>query len=1251
MQSYPLTKPQKQIYDMESFGGGSISNISLSFFLHELDDLSIHEKAINKIVEYNDILRARIRPDLTQEIVEYTYFQLEVKKFADEDEFRIWAEEYSRIKFDIYDRMFEFYYLDINGLKHGIFVKFHHLINDAWSTAFLFQSYFKTVDAIRSGKNPETTFFSYTDYIEAENKYISSERFVSDKKYWANQFYDFSEPVFFSDKTNVSLQTERLNFVMSAERVKLYRQFANDKQITFFALLLSAFSVYYSRIKGVNKFNLGTTVLNRESRKEKNTAGMFVNTVPICVALEENENLEENTRFISESLLPIFKHQRFNYNDILSDVCERFKYTGKLFDVLINYQNVSLKDIVDNSVVESIIWYNAGMQLESIQVQISDLLKEDQLLIQYDYQIDKFSKTDIENLHNRILTILDDGIKNDSKAVCALEIIPQSEKDKLLTDLNNTEHELNKVRCIHKYFEENVRKYPEKTALIFEERRLTYKELDLMAEKVAGIIRKHKIKPDSTVALLMDRCLEMLPVMIGAMKAGCAYMPLSPAYPADRIDYMLENSKAAICFCQDKFTHSFNVSVFSVDVAEIENFEIIEQPADSENNPESLAYILYTSGSTGRPKGVQIEHRSVVNRLLWMNEKYPLANDEILIQKTNYAFDVSVWELFWALMTGRTLLVPAPGAEKDPKQLIYYINKENIHKIHFVPSMLTVFLDYLEASGEKLSSLRNCIVSGEALTPALNKKFYSLFEYENTQLNNLYGPTECTVDVLYYDCKPSDTEIPIGLPVWNTSAYIVDSKNRLLPQGVEGELAIGGIQLARGYVDESLNENRFIETENLGRIYRTGDKAVLRADGQILYLGRNDDQIKIRGQRVELSDIEASIMQIDGISQAAVIFTGDTLIAFFKSAKEFARSEIAAFLVTRLPGYMIPSKFIQVDLFPLNSNGKLAKSKLLEQYKTEISAMSSFENVMEEPATEHERLIYASVIKRLNKDRISVSESLLDSGLTSIDIIAIIAELETFGVELKVNDFYTWDNIRAVANNSIIGKRPLLHIFNSCECDSALLCIPYGGGSFGSFAPIANTLGKKTKLPIIAVQNAHVDAQQVTDALKQYNFKSYIVLGCCVGSALTINISQFLELERGISVKSVFLLSSIPPSGVSLYGSFFNPWKFSSQGIINTYLRGLSDKDFKLGANEIEQFRDDVGYFLKFLAANKHPKLMADINLIYGAQDPMIGKKDAAKAWSKYLGKKVKCKLIDNAKHYIVHTHTDEIADEIIKYL
>jgi surfactin family lipopeptide synthetase A len=562
------------------------------------------------------------------------------------------------------------------------------------------------------------------------------------------------------------------------------------------------------------------------------------------------------------------------------------------------------------------------------------------------------------------------------------------EEKQMMPNVNDTACEFPYDQTLHGLFERQVRKTPERPAVFFKDQRLSYSELDERANDLAARLRHGGVEPGGIVGLMLDRSLEMMVGIFGILKAGAAYMPIDPKYPRDRIDYMLADSNAAALL--DGTLDAPRL----LRPAPPGKSTLIPSFTDGAS---SLAYVIYTSGSTGKPKGVMIDNRPVVNRLHWMQKRYPLGEGDVILQKTPFIFDVSVWELFWWSQVGSSVCFLQPGFEKFPQAIVETVEKRNITTMHFVPSMLAAFLGYIEHSGDakRMASLNRVFVSGEALKPAHVERFNkTLFSENNTHLINLYGPTEATVDVTYFDCPPGKElkSIPIGKPIDNVQAHILDENLQPLPQGTEGELCISGAALARGYLNRpALTAGRFCCLRRPGgalfiksappgppcknfslskagtdyskqkflgvqgpffkkgpgrrrhpaargpskKIYRTGDMARFLGDGNIEFLGRMDHQVKIRGLRIELGEIESVLVRHPAVQDAAVLVkeTSETIVNIvayitLKPGLQPPDAELKKHMKSFLPDYMVPGMFVILDALPLTPTGKVDRKKL-----------------------------------------------------------------------------------------------------------------------------------------------------------------------------------------------------------------------------------------------------------------------------------------------------------------------------------
>jgi amino acid adenylation domain-containing protein len=602
--------------------------------------------------------------------------------------------------------------------------------------------------------------------------------------------------------------------------------------------------------------------------------------------------------------------------------------------------------------------------------------------------------------------------------VRSIDALPEAERRQVVEQWNATEADYPKEKLIHELFEEQAERSPHALALVYEEQSLTYSELNARANRLAHHLITLGVGPESLVAICLERSAEMVVALLATLKAGGAYVPLDPDYPAERLAYTLEDSAPAVLLTLGAINSALAASLPAIPTLDLNNDEtrwITQSDQNIERsaagwNAQSLAYVIYTSGSTGQPKGAMNEHRGVLNRLIWMQEAYGLGPGDAVLQKTPFSFDVSVWEFFWPLLNGARLVMASPGGHKDPAYLARTIRRQEITTLHFVPSMLQVFLENPEASD--CGEVRRVICSGESLPAPLARRFYELLP--ESELHNLYGPTEAAVDVTAWNCKDNTTSkgIPIGRPVANTSMYVLDAEWKPAPVGVGGELYIGGAQVGRGYHHRpEMTAERFLPdlfSRHPGaRSYKTGDVGRWAPEGTIEFLGRNDSQVKIRGFRIELGEIEARLTSHPNIHEAVVAQhedgEGDRRLVAYYTGEKVGVESLRAHLLSVLPGYMAPSDYVHLERLPLTPNGKLDRRALPSPDVRRLKER----NVALPPQTPLEQIVAGIFEEALNLEVVGRSENFFDLGGHSLLATKVISRIrKMLGVEIGVKSVF-----------------------------------------------------------------------------------------------------------------------------------------------------------------------------------------------------------------------------------------------------
>jgi amino acid adenylation domain-containing protein len=727
-----------------------------------------------------------------------------------------------------------------------------------------------------------------------------------------------------------------------------------------------------------------------------------------------NPSFLELLATVREVALEAYEYRDLPFEKLVEELQpERDLITTPIFQVFINMYNFK----EDELNLEGLIVQPLKRRADAPQFDLEFYIREHQdgTHLSFVYDSDLFEANSIERMLGHFQTLLEGIVADPNQRISELPLLAEVEKQQILVDWNDTHRDYPKDKCVHELFETQVEKTPDAIAVVFEDQRLTYRELNTRANQLAHHLRKRGVQPETLVAVCMERSLEMVIGILGVVKVGGAYVPIDPDSPTDRLRFMLQDAQASLILTQEKISSylvEFGDQRICLDDAGVDLS--LESKENFENgvNGKNAAYMIYTSGSTGTPQGVVNVHGGLRNRLQWMQEAYRLTPADRVLQKTPFTFDVSVWEFFWPLISGACLVIARPGGHRDSAYLVQLIKSERITLLHFVPSMLGMFLQ--EEGVESCSTLRQVICSGEALSYELQQRF---FERMSVAFSNLYGPTEASIDVTAWECRSDSdrTIVPIGRPIANTEIYILDGDLNPLPIGVVGEIYIGGDGVARGYRNRpELTAEKFIpdpfSTDPGARIYKTGDRARYLPDGTIVFLGRTDHQVKIRGYRIELGEIEATLVQHLTIKESVVLAREDTvgdqrLVAYVVGAggSNPSAHDLRKFLQQKLPEYMVPSAFIFLESLPITPNGKLDRKALPAADQTRPELKDAY-SPPQTPVEESLSQIWCDVLKL---DKAGVHDNFFDLGGHSLTATQLISRVrDSFKLDLPLRTLF-----------------------------------------------------------------------------------------------------------------------------------------------------------------------------------------------------------------------------------------------------
>ncbi|MDR2309343.1 MAG: amino acid adenylation domain-containing protein [Paucimonas sp.] len=899
--------------------------------------------------------------------------------------------------------------------RHHLIYTNHHVLMDGWSSSQLLgevlQAYAgQTVAAVRG---------RYRDYIA----WLQRQDVAASQRFWQAQLAPLEAPTLLAnafasrapEPATDTLRQQAARLIDGQACARL-NQFARRCKVTLNTVVQGAWGLLLQRWSGQDVVAFGATVAGRPAELAgiEQQVGLFINTLPVVVQADPGQALEAWLQALQAQNLALREHEHCALADVQR--CAGFEPQA-LLDSLLVFENYPVAEALGAGAP-------AGVRFATIDSREQTHLPFTLTVHQGDGLALGLTCVGLDDpgLGERLLEQLAEALEQMSQAASGtlgeLALLGAAEQHQVVRQWNATARHYPQAQSVHRLFEAQVRARPEALALVCAGQRLDNTTLNAQANRLAHQLIALGVGPESRVAVVAERSVEMVVALLAVLKAGGAYVPVDPELPAERIAYLLQDSAAQLLLGQAALRERVPVDAARTCLW-LEPGALIGEgyPAHDPQpalQPENLAYLIYTSGSTGQPKGAGNSHAALCNRLAWMQEAYALGEGDRVLQKTPFSFDVSVWEFFWPLMTGVPLVMALPGEHRDPAQLIARIVAERITTMHFVPSMLQAFLQDPQVA--RCSSLRRIVCSGEALPVEAQRQVFE--RLPGVALYNLYGPTEAAIDVTHWTCREEGGDtVPIGQPIANLATYVLDAALRPLPAGVVGELYLGGLGLARGYHQRpALTAERFVASPfGAGqRLYRTGDLARQRGDGVIEYAGRIDHQVKIRGQRIELGEIEARLMEQPWVNEAVVVARdgshGKRLVAYLVAAAEapMALGEVLAEqLRAVLPAYMVPAHFEVLASMPLSPNGKLDRKALPEPGLAQVASRA--------PQGAHEQALAQIWQEVLGLEQVGADDNFFALGGDSIVSIQVVNRARQRGLALEPRDLFEQQTIARLA--------------------------------------------------------------------------------------------------------------------------------------------------------------------------------------------------------------------------------------------
>nr|QEO74050.1 condensation domain-containing protein [uncultured bacterium] len=1053
--SIPLSYAQQRlwfIWKMEPTSAAD--NIAVALRIKGRLDVQAMEQTFSEIIKRHEILRTNF-PEVdglpTQRVNPAQALRMPIEDLSGLDEANREAEAEKLISaeesrpFDLVNgAMLRAGLIKMGEQEHLLLLTMHHIVSDGWSMGILVREVGTLYDAFTKG-NPSPLSelpIQYADYSVWQRAQLSGATLDAQLDYWKQQLAGASPTLELpTDHARPAVPTSRgraINFVLPSSVTEAVRELSRTERTTLFMTLMAAFKVLLYRYTGQADIVIGTPYANRNVEELEGLIGVFLNTLVMRTDMSGNPSFRELLGRVKKIAIEGYAHQEVPFEKLVEVLKpDRNLSRTPLFQVMFAFHNWEQESLELTELDERSIRREATTAKYDLTLEMTEYAGN--ILGMLQYKSDLFDESTMARMVEHFQRLVESAVSKPDQSISAVQMLSPPEQQLLLEQWSSAPADYQTDQRLHELFEQQAARTPDAIAVSFEQEQVSYTELNARANQLAHQLQSLNVRPEVTVGVLMERSVEMVVALLGVLKAGGAYLPLDPAYPVERLRFMLEDAAAPVLLTQAALAAllpTASAHVLSLDDAET----AATLDTRHRHNPQadvlsdSPAYIIYTSGSTGQPKGVVIPHRAIANHMRWMLERFPLRASDRVLQKTPFSFDASVWEFYAPLLVGAQLVMARPGGHRDGAYLTSVMAEQEVTILQVVPSLLSVLIE--EEGLRECRSLRRVFCGGEALTAQLVRAFRERAHSAgmDVELVNLYGPTEACIDATYWVSESTATEdtrdeetaaaggwsVPIGRPVANLQAYVLDEQMGVVAVGVTGELYLGGAGLARGYLNRAeLTAEKFVPQPYAGdggaRLYRTGDLVKYRADGELEYVGRADYQVKVRGFRIELGEVEAALREYAAVKECVVVVRGEAgvsqqLVAYVVAEWKPAPTghELRAHLTEVLPEHMVPHGYMMVEELPLLANGKVDRASLPEAEGVRAEYVA--------PRTEVEATIADIWQEMLGLEKVGVHDNFFDLGGHSLLLVQVCSKLRTaYKPDLSMVEMFNHPTVSALA--------------------------------------------------------------------------------------------------------------------------------------------------------------------------------------------------------------------------------------------
>jgi amino acid adenylation domain-containing protein/non-ribosomal peptide synthase protein (TIGR01720 family) len=1043
----PLSFAQQRLWFLDRLEGESTNyNMAAAVRLTGSLQVSTLARSIEEIVHRHEIIRTNFQTingtavQIVAPTLNVTLPIMDLQTLMGEEqstEIQRLAKEEADRPFDLANEpLFRATLLQLKPAEHLLLLTMHHIICDGWSIEIFLDEMSTCYEAFLVGSpSPLTALpIQYADFAYWQRQRLQGELLENGISYWKQKLA--GAPPLLSlptDYPRPHIQTFQGNveyFQIDANLTKKLNSFSRQSGVTLFMTMLTAFATLLCRYSNQSDIIIGSPIANRDRKELENLIGFFVNTLLLRIDLEGNPSFSELLNRVRQTALDAYDRQDIPFEKIVEELNPlRTLSYNPLFQVMFALQNMSQPkpELTD---------LNLTLEMENVTAKFDLSLSieetEQELRGVWEYNTDLFNAATIQQMIGNFLTLLEEIVASPQQQIDMIPVLTDYEQKHLLVEWNNTYKKYPQDLCIHQLIEGQAARTPDRIAVVFEDVQLTYEEVNQKANQLACLLSKKNIAKGNYVPVLMEKSLELLISHLAIMKTGAAFVPMDAKWPLERIKEILSELNSPVVLVGQEQSNCAALAECSWIVVDETKLSDVALNLDISMSVDDPIYTIFTSGSTGKPKGAINQHRGIVNRFFNMNDRYGCQENDVILFTSNHLFDASVWQLFWPLINGARTVIPAPTFGFDLNQIVTLIAKEQVTITDFVPSVFNILVDYISSDRKlhcQLNSLRQLLIGGEAMSSKAIYQFKSYFP--SVGITNTYGPTETSIGVIFHEVSPQFTEpIPIGKPLNNVYALILDKHLNLLPIGVAGELYLGGQCVGLGYLNNDtvtqsvFITNPFIEIDSK-LLYKTGDLARYLPDGTIEFLGRIDNQVKIRGIRIELGEIEAVLMQHSSVKHTAVVLKEDQsgnkrLVSYVvaNQKQELTNTILRHFLKEKLPEYMVPSVFLMLDSFPLTPNGKIDWRSL----PSPDFSKTGLEDDFVSPRTDTEEILSKLWAEVLGLETVGINNNFFELGGDSILSIQVVARANQAGLLFTPKQLFQHQTIAELA--SVVSETP-----------------------------------------------------------------------------------------------------------------------------------------------------------------------------------------------------------------------------------